>query len=72
MYKNEPLERLLEGLIMIGVGALLFIYTLKQTREDSGISFRAQFGLFASCFSFLMLGVVFIYIGIKGLFQTNN
>jgi putative Mn2+ efflux pump MntP len=67
MNFDEPLEKILTGVMLVGLGIIMFAYTLKQTQKEKGNFNIYNFNLYFGSVMMVLGGLFLIYSGVKGL-----
>ncbi len=67
MNFDEPLEKILAGIVLVGLGIVMFAYTLKETQKEKGNFNIYNFNLYFASVVFILGGIFLIYSGVYEL-----
>jgi len=67
MNFDEPLEKFLAGVVLVGLGVIMFAYTLKETQKEKGNFNIYNFNLYCGSVVMILGGLYLIYSGVMGL-----
>ena len=68
MNLDQPVEKLLAGLCLLGFGLFLFSYISDQTSKKEGRFNVYDFNVYFASITLMIGGLFFLYIGVKDLF----
>ncbi len=72
MSIDDPVGKILAGLILLGFGVALFAFVSNQKRKkDTDINIY-DFNIYWGSIVLMIGGLFFVYIGVKGLFYPNK